>query len=163
MLQGWFNLSDAEWAAWSRAPSVDSMWAFGSLGAVILIGLVLFALGVSRRGWKGIVAGLVLTVPAAMLTAVFLETAVEARRTLAGCVADGGVRAAGQRACAAGGEATLIHVRAEDDGFEGTQYYWTAAGLCAVQVSRGCRTRAMPVERVPTPGMEAAQRGCFDC
>lgn len=163
MLQGWLELSDAEWAVWSRAPSADSLWAFGVLGGVILIGLGLFAFGVSRRRWKGIVGGLILTVPAAMLTAVFLETAVEARRTHAGCVADGGVRAAGQRACAADGGGTLIHVLAEDDGFEGTQYYWTADGLCAVQVSRRCRTRAAPVDRVPPPGMEAAGRPCFDC
>lgn len=162
MLQGWLNLSDAEWAAWTRAPSGDALWAFGLLGGVILIGVLLFAWGTARRRWKGIVAGLALAAPAAMLAAVFLQTSVHERRTHARCVADGGVMAAGRQACSAGGAATLIHALAEDDGFEGTQYYWTADGLCAVEVSRRCRTRATPVDRVPTPGMTAG-RPCFDC
>ena len=79
MLQEWLKLSDAEWAVWTRAPSADALWAFGLLAAVIVFGLAVFAWGAPRRRWKAVLAGLVLVVPAAMLTAVFLETAVQAR------------------------------------------------------------------------------------
>ena len=154
MLQGWLKLTDAEWAAWTRAPSVDALWMFGLLGGLILIGLVLFAWGAARRRWRGVVAGLVLAAPCAALAAIFLQTSVQERRTHARCVADGGVRAAGQQACSAHGAATLIHVRAEADGFEGTQYYWTADGLCLAEVARGCAVHARPVAMIPTPGME---------
>lgn len=159
MLQDWLNLSDAEWAVWTRAPSDAVLWAFGVMAVVIVLGLAVFALGVSRRRWKAVVAGLVLVVPAAMLTAVFLETAVENRRGEAGCRVEGRALALGRQACAAHGEVTVVQIAADEDGFERTQYYWTAEGLCAARVSRRCRVSAGPVDRVPMPGMAAGASG----
>ena len=100
MLQDWLKLSDAEWAVWTRAPSADVLWAFGVLAAVIVAGLALFAWGASRGRWKPVLAGLVLVAPAATLTAVFLETAVEARSAHAWCAVEGRAAAAGRSACA---------------------------------------------------------------
>jgi hypothetical protein len=155
VLQGWLKLNDAEWAVWTRAPSADVLWAFGVLAAVIVTGLALFAWGASRGRWKAVQAGLVLVVPAAMLTAVFLETAVEARGAHAWCAVDGRAAAAGRSACAGadGGTATLARVIPGDDGFPRTQYYWTASGLCEARVDRRCGAAAGPADRVPTPGM----------
>ncbi|MFT4956010.1 MAG: hypothetical protein ACI8U3_002409 [Brevundimonas sp.] len=155
MLQDWLKLSDAEWAVWTRAPSADVVWAFGVLAAVIVAGLALFAWGASRRRWKPVLAGLVLTVPAAMLTAVFLETAVEARGAHAWCAVEGRAAAAGRSACTGGdGEpVTLARVIPQDDGFPRIQYYWTASGLCEARVDHRCRAAASPADRVPTPGM----------
>ncbi len=155
MLQGWLKLNDAEWAVWTRAPSADVLWAFGVLAAVIVAGLALFAWGASRGRWKAVLAGLVLVVPAAMLTAVFLETAVEARGAHAWCAVDGRAAAAGRSACAGadGGTATQARVIPGDDGFPRTQYYWTASGLCEARVDRRCGAAAGPADRVPTPGM----------
>lgn len=158
MLQEWLNLGDAEWAVWTRAPSDEVLWAFGVLAVVIVAGLALFARGVSRRRWKAVLAGLVLVVPAAMLTAVFLETAVEARGAHAWCAVEGRAAAAGRSACtgAEGGPATLARVVPGDDGFPRTQYYWTASGLCEARVDRRCGAAAGPADRVPTPGMVRA-------
>jgi hypothetical protein len=155
VLQGWLKLNDAEWAVWTRAPSADVLWAFGVLAAVIVTGLALFAWGASRGRWKAVQAGLVLVVPAAMLTAVFLETAVEARGAHAWCAVEGRAAAAGRSACAGadGGTATLARVIPGDDGFPRTQYYWTASGLCEARVDRRCGAAAGPADRVPTPGM----------
>lgn len=158
MLQDQLGLSDAEWAAWMRAPSVDALWAFGVLGAVILIGLALFAWGGSRRRWKGIVAGLVLAVPCAALAAEFLRTSVQERRVHARCVADGGVLEAGRLACSPDDGAVLAHVVADEDGFQRLQYYWTDDGLCLADVGRRCRVRTRPVATAPTPGMEHRDR-----
>ena len=162
MLQEWLKLSDAEWAVWTRAPSADALWAFGLLAAVIVVGLAVFAWGAPRRRWKAVLAGLVLVGPAAMLTAVFLETAVQARGAHAWCAVEGRAAALGRDACSGGGEATLIRVVAGDDGFPRTQYYWTSEGLCEAQVTRACRARAEPVDRVPTPGLEPLVRAGFD-
>lgn len=161
MLQGWLKLSDAEWAVWTRAPSEGVLWAFGVLAVVIVVGLALFAWGASRGRWKAVIAGLVLVVPAAMLTAVFLETAVQTRAGHAWCAVDGRAAALGRDACASGGEATLIRILDSDDGFPRTQYYWNADGLCEARVTRACRVRAEPVDRAPTPGMEPLARGEF--
>jgi hypothetical protein len=162
VLQGWLKLSDAEWAVWTRAPSADTLWAFGLLAVVIVFGLALFAWGTSRRRWKAIAAGLVLVVPTAMLTAVFLETAARARGAHAWCAVEGRAAALGRDACAGGGDATLIRIVASDDGHPRTQYYWTADGLCEAEVTRACRARAGPVDRVPTPGLEPLVRAGFD-
>ena len=162
MLQGWLKLSDAEWAVWTRAPSQEVLWAFGVPAAAVVIGLALFAWGASRGRWKAVIAGLVLVVPAAMLTAVFLETAVQNRRGDALCRVEGRALSLGRRACAAGGEATLIQIVASDDGFPRTQYYWGSDGLCEAEVTRACRARAEPVDRVPTPGLEPSVRAGFD-
>ena len=159
MLQEWLKLSDAEWAVWTRAPLEGVLWAFGILAGVIVVGLALFAWGASRGRWKAVIVGLVLVVPAAMLTAVFLETAVRNRRADAWCRVEGRALSLGREACAAGGEATLIHAMADEDGFERTQYYWTAEGLCAARVTRQCRVIAEPVDRLPTPGMTAEHHG----
>ena len=155
MLQEWLKLSDAEWAVWTRAPSEGVLWAFGVPAAVIVIGLALFAWGASRGRWKPVLAGLVLVAPAATLTAVFLETAVEARSAHAWCAVEGRAAAAGRSACAGadGGPATLARVIPGDDGFPRTQYYWTASGLCEARVDRRCEVAAGPADRVPTPGM----------
>lgn len=159
MLQEWLKLSDAEWAVWTRAPSEGVLWAFGVLAAVIVVGLALFAWGASRGRWKAVAAGLVLVVPAAMLAAVFLETAVQNRQGDARCRVEGRALSLGRQACAADGEATLIHAVADEDGFERTQYYWTADGLCSVRLTRRCRVSAGIVDRVPTPGMTAEHHG----
>ena len=162
MLQGWLKLSDAEWAVWTRAPSEGVLWAFGVPAAVIVVGLALFAWGASRRRWKAVIAGLVLVVPTAMLTAVFLETAVEGRAGRAWCAVEGRAAALGRDACAVGGEATVIRIVESDDGFPLTQYYWTSEGLCEAEVTRACRARAGAVDRVPTPGLEPLVRAGFD-
>lgn len=161
MLQEWLGLDDAGWAEWTRASSEGVLWAFGVPAAVILAGLALFAWGASRRRWKAIVAGLVLVVPAAMLTAVFLKTEVQTRARHAWCAAGGRAETLGRNACAAGGEATLIRVVVGDDGFPRTQYYWTSDGLCEAEVARDCRARAQAVDRVPTPGMEPVVHAGF--
>ena len=162
MLQEWLKLSDAEWAVWTRAPSEGVLWAFGVLAAVIVVGLATFAWGASRGRWKAVIAGLVLVVPAAMLTAVFMETAVGARGRHAWCAVEGRAAALGRDACAGGGEATLIRIVESDDGFPLTQYYWTSEGLCEAEVTRACRARAGAVDRVPTPGLEPLVRAGFD-
>ena len=136
MLQEWLKLSDAEWAVWTRAPSQEVLWAFGVPAAAVVIGLALFAWGASRGRWKAVIVGLVLVVPAAMLTAVFLETAVEGRAGRAWCAVEGRAAALGRDACAGGGEATLIQIVTTDDGFPRTQYYWNADGLCEARVTR---------------------------
>ena len=138
-----------------RSPSSDVLCAFGVLAAVIVAGLALFAWGASRGRWKPVLAGLVLVAPAATLTAVFLETAVEARSAHAWCAVEGRAAAAGRSACAGadGGPATLARVIPGDDGFPRTQYYWTASGLCEARVDRRCEVAAGPADRVPTPGM----------
>lgn len=155
MLQEWLNLTDAEWAVWTRAPSEGVLWGFAVPAAVIVVGLALFARGVSRRRWKAVLAGLVLVIPSAMLTAVFLETAVETRHAHAWCAVEGRAAAAGRGVCAGadGGPATLARIVPGDDGFPRTQYYWTASGLCEARVDRRCGATARPADRVPTPGM----------
>lgn len=157
MLQDWLKLSDAEWAVWTRAPSADVVWAFGVLAAVIVAGLAVFAWGASKRRWKPVLAGLMLTVPAAMLTAVFLETAIEARRDRASCAVPDRARAAGRVACSINGPATLAQIVLDSDGFPTTQYYWTNDGLCRARVDRRCQVLAGQADRAPPPRHRAAE------